>query len=843
LKALVAGWFSFEDGHATAGDLLARDLVCEWLERAGYSYDIAVASPFSGGVSLHRADPSEYALAVFVCGPFEKKALEAEFLGRFARCFLVGINLSIPVSLAEWNPFDFLIERDSSVRAHPDIVFLSERRLMPVVGRCLVEPYDGAVDAMANAAFDRLTASREMAVVPVDTRLDANSTGLRSPGEIETLLARMDVVITTRLHGMVLALKNGVPVIAIDPEPGGAKIMRQAETIGWPFAYAADAVNDQLLQQVFEYCLTDDARLEARRCRERAVTTARGARQEFIAALSRVKHRDPKHLERKALAQSFGWDRSVAVVITTYNHANFLSDAIASVLAQTRPADEIIVIDDGSTDEPGAVVTRYPEVRFIHQTHQGLAAARNTGLRAASSEAIVFLDADDRLLANALAEGVACLAREPRSGLVYGGHRRTDANWRPIGENYYEPVSDPYVDLLQGNLIGMHATVMYCRERLEQIGGFDPSLRRCEDYDAYLRMAKIHPISSHPNTIAEYRFHEANMSTDHREMLRWALKVHGRQKYFAFAHPCASKAWRRGRSIWREYYSEQRLLRARETWSRPGNRLYAFRELLDAALMSPWPPMRAMIRSARRHLRDLLPSTIVQRIRQIRSGQPAPPFGKVRFGDLGGSVPIDDDFGFGRGTPIDRGYIAEFLSRHAEDIGGRVLEVGDDDYSRRFGGARITRQDIFHVNLDNPRATIVGDLAKPGVLPPAAFDCLVLTQTLHLVYDMASAVRQMHRALRPKGVVLLTVPGISRIDRGEWRESWCWSLTEASARRMFSDVFGTDQVEVETHGNVFAAVAFLHGLALEEVSPAKLNVRDPAFPVIVSVRAQKSAEA
>ena len=98
---------------------------------------------------------------------------------------------------------------------------------------------------------------------------------------------------------------------------------------------------------------------------------------------------------------------------------------------------------------------------------------------------------------------------------------------------------------------------------------------------------------------------------------------------------------------------------------------------------------------------------------------------------------------------------------------------------------------------------------RGGVLPPAAFDCLVLTQTLHLVYDLASAVRQMHRALRPKGVVLLTVPGISRIDRGEWRESWCWSLTEASARRMFSDVFGTDQVEVETHGNVFAAVAFL----------------------------------
>jgi SAM-dependent methyltransferase len=169
-----------------------------------------------------------------------------------------------------------------------------------------------------------------------------------------------------------------------------------------------------------------------------------------------------------------------------------------------------------------------------------------------------------------------------------------------------------------------------------------------------------------------------------------------------------------------------------------------------------------------------------------------------------------------------------------------VLEVGDDNYSRHFGGTRITRQDVLHIQPGNPRATIVGDLARSGVLPNAAFDCLVLTQTLHLIYDMGSAVREMHRALRPKGVVLLTVPGISRIDGGEWGDSWCWSLTEASARRMFSDVFGADQVEVQTYGNVFAAVAFLHGLALEEVPRAKLDVRDPAFPVIVSVRARKT---
>jgi glycosyltransferase involved in cell wall biosynthesis len=550
----------------------------------------------------------------------------------------------------------------------------------------------------------------------------------------------------------------------------------------------------------------------------------------------------PKERERKAFAESLGCNRSVAVVITTYNHAHFLADAIQSVLIQRHPADEIIVIDDGSTDDPNAVVAQFSGVRLIRQTNRGLAGARNTGLQAATSEAIVFLDADDRLLPEAIEEGLACFERNSQSGLVYGGHRRTDANWQPIGGDSYSPISAAYTDLLQGNLIGMHATVMYWRERLEEIGGFDKGLRRCEDYDVYLRMAQAYSITSHPNIVAEYRIHGKNMSTDHVDMLRWVLKVHGRQKRFAFAHPGGADAWRRGRSIWRGYYSHQAILIAMEAGLRNGERLKGVKDIVEATFMSPNHATRLLISLARRRLGDILPPALLRRIRQFRSGRRAPAVGRVRFGDLGGSAPIDDDFGFGRGTPIDRGYITEFLSRHAKDIAGRVLEVGDDEYSRRFGGAKIIQQDILQIHPGNPRATIIGDLAKPDTLPPVTFDCLVLTQTLHLIYDMPAAVREMRRALKPNGVVLLTVPGISRIDRGEWGKDWCWSLTEASARRMFSDVFGPDRVQVETYGNVYAATAFLQGLALEEVSYEKLSVRDPAFPVIVSVRAQRSSE-
>ena len=289
MKILVAGWFSFEQMGATAGDLLALDLVCEWLEQAGLSYDVALGPPFDGGVDWRSVDPSSYSHVVFVCGPFGNGWPITEFLPHFSRCRLVGLNLSMLESLDTWNPFDLLLERDSSSMSRPDITFLSHPPRVPVVGVVLVHPqkeYRGkAMHQAANDAVQRLIASREMAAVPIDTRLDENSTGLRTPAEVESLMALMDLVLTTRLHGTVLALKNGVPVIAIDPVAGGAKIRRQAETIGWPCVFTADALTDEALRQAFDYCLTDGAREKAEECSGRAVKVVQEVRDEFISAL------------------------------------------------------------------------------------------------------------------------------------------------------------------------------------------------------------------------------------------------------------------------------------------------------------------------------------------------------------------------------------------------------------------------------------------------------------------------------------------------------------------------------------------------------------------------------
>jgi hypothetical protein len=287
VKALVAGWFSFEGSDATAGDLLACDLICEWLEDAGIVSEVARASPFAGGIDLADAEPAMYDLVVFVCGPFMRNPREIEFLGRFAGRPIVGVNVSLPVPLHEWAPFDLLFERDSSRRAHPDITFASRRPLVPVIGLCLVEPYDEAVVPLANAAVDRLIASREMAVVPIDTRLDVNATGLRTEREVESALARMDAVVTTRLHGTVLALKNGVPALVIDPEPGGGRIKRQADTIGWPKAFTVDALEDHVLQEALDFCLSAEARTQALACASRAAVAVAEIRQTFIDSVGR----------------------------------------------------------------------------------------------------------------------------------------------------------------------------------------------------------------------------------------------------------------------------------------------------------------------------------------------------------------------------------------------------------------------------------------------------------------------------------------------------------------------------------------------------------------------------
>jgi hypothetical protein len=287
MRSLVVGWFSFEGMGATAGDLLARDLVCEWIAATGISVDVALASPFGGGLDLRDVDPTRYTELIFVCGPFGNGPPITDLLSRFSHCRMIGVDLSMLQPLHEWNPFDLLLERDSSAATNPDISFLSSGRRVPVVGVVRVhhqkEYGDRAMHPLADEAIDRLLSDREIARIDVDTRLDVNETGLRTPAEVESVIARLDAVVTTRLHGMVLALKNGVPALAVDPIAGGAKIARQASTLGWPICHLADSLDDDALSASLNYCLTSEARAAAERCTARAEKAVKIVRDRFVS--------------------------------------------------------------------------------------------------------------------------------------------------------------------------------------------------------------------------------------------------------------------------------------------------------------------------------------------------------------------------------------------------------------------------------------------------------------------------------------------------------------------------------------------------------------------------------
>ena len=247
--------------------------------------------------------------------------------------------------------------------------------------------------------------------------------------------------------------------------------------------------------------------------------------------------------------------------------------------------------------------------------------------------------------------------------------------------------------------------------------------------------------------------------------------------------------------------------------------------------------LRVVSDRLRGYARQVVPRSVLRR----RNPLSIPVPGRVTFGDLRRTRPIDPYFGWQRGQPIDRYYIERFLASHGSDVRGRVLEVGDATYTRRFGEDRVTRSDVLHVDPDAPEATIVADLADAAHIPADDFDCIILTQTLHLIFDVRAAVATLHRILAPGGVVLATVPGISQVDRGEWSDSWYWSFTAPAARRMFETQFAADHVAIEQHGSVLSAVALLEGLASHELTEDELSVDDDAYPVFVGIRAVKGA--
>lgn len=272
---------------------------------------------------------------------------------------------------------------------------------------------------------------------------------------------------------------------------------------------------------------------------------------------------------------------TVSVVVTVYNEdPAHLAEAVDSVLAQSVPPFEIIAVEDGALRDYAALWQRYPMVRVLRRANGGPSAARNAGLRAARGDHVLFLDGDDRLRPNALAFGLAAYRDQPDAVMAHGGYLLMDTSGRPIFQPpILPPGPDHHAALLAANCVGMHATVLYRRDRLAAIRGFDETLRGCEDWECFLRLARMGPIAYSPEILAEYRQHDGNASTDRPMMLAHLRRMLALQRPFLKGRTdwraAARRGWRQGKRFYaRQSFAD--LLRAIGSRKRLGGALRGF---------------------------------------------------------------------------------------------------------------------------------------------------------------------------------------------------------------------------------------------------------------------------
>lgn len=526
-------------------------------------------------------------------------------------------------------------------------------------------------------------------------------------------------------------------------------------------------------------------------------------------------------------------DHLVSVVMIFLDAQEFMDEAIRSVLAQRHAGVELLLCDDGSTDASTATArawaARRPDaVRYLEHpghAHRGMSATRNLGMAAATGSLVAFLDADDVWEPDHLSGHVALLASHPEAAMVCG--RALDwRSWRPSPEkDSWSPLPWPHAAVVpppglleavlrRGAFSTPTCSLTVRSSALVDVGGAEDEFTGMFEDQALL--AKLYltqtAVMSGART-ARYRRHDRSSTAE----------AERRGTY----HPIAANPSREAYLRWLV-----QLLAASGRAVPPSLADAVDRELAPYA--GRRPPARARVRRA---ARSVLPSWSGRLVRAVaRPGRP----GWVRMGSLRRLTPLSRQFGYDRGSPVDRYYIEGFLADSAHLITGRVLEVGSADYTERFGGDRVTRADVLNVAPGNPATTFVADLADAPGLPSGAFDAIVLTQTLHLVYDLPAAVATLHRILAPGGTLLLTVPGISPVSHDTWDDTWYWSMTPLAVDRLFSSVFGEENAEVSSYGNVLSSTAFLHGMAAEELSQGELDVPDPQFPLLVALRATRS---
>ena len=252
---------------------------------------------------------------------------------------------------------------------------------------------------------------------------------------------------------------------------------------------------------------------------------------------------------------AFDNDPLISVVITCYNHGKYLHQSVGSILQQEYNNYEIILVDDGSSDDTRAIAASFPSVKYVYQENAGLSAARNTGIDHCKGKYVIFLDADDWLLPYAMKINSNWLEQNHGSAFVSGAYQYYYENEKRFQEIKRDVINNHFCRLLEGNYIGMHATVLYQRWVFDAFR-FDSSLKACEDYDLYLKIARKYPVLHHTELIAVYRIHQSNMSGNVLLMVNYALQVLEIQKR-NLLNDDEKICFKKGIQNWKAYYQEK----------------------------------------------------------------------------------------------------------------------------------------------------------------------------------------------------------------------------------------------------------------------------------------------
>jgi len=501
----------------------------------------------------------------------------------------------------------------------------------------------------------------------------------------------------------------------------------------------------------------------------------------------------------------------VSVVVLGSDPAS-LSHTVDHVLRQSHSAYDVIVAEPAGEDSEVDFAAGHPGIQTVRAVDRHPGAARTAGLAEAAGEYVFLTDGDSQASPDFLADAVHYMDANPTLGFVTAarGAGRTHGSGgraRPCAP----------AEVLSGALVGL--PVVFRTSALESVGGLDPSIesRGLAEWDGCIRLAAEGfggivmpgPGDAPAPDVARDVNSEAH---------RYVLEKNHALRSLHMVDVLAAQEDRIGPILRRNHELEQRI----EMVLRPeATRRREELEVLLARLRAGAPSRSAG---------------------EAGNG-PAAGTGTTRldWGDLRRFSPVSPVWGADRGKCVDRYYIESFLASNAADVRGAVLEIHDSIYTFRYGGERVERADVLDIDPTNARATVVADLCHASNIDSGTYDCIILTQTLHLIYDIRAALSECRRILKAGGVLLATFPCASKVDPESGLDGDYWRLTPAGLRRLFSEAFPGETFEVQPRGNLPVTFAFLQGLAVEDIGTEIFDRSDPAFPLNIAVRAVASS--